>query len=50
MKDEDQLKMKVNDINVTKQERLEPRKYYSEEQLIELFGIGGKKENTQKTK
>ena len=36
--------MKVNDINVTKQERLEPRKYYSEEQLIELFGIGGKKE------
>lgn len=36
--------MKVNDINVTKQERLEPRKYYSEEQLIELFGIGDKKE------
>ena len=35
--------MKVNDINVTKQERLEPRKYYSEEQLIELFGIGDKK-------
>ena len=36
--------MKVNDINVTKQERLEPRKYYSEEQLIELFGIGDKKD------
>jgi len=37
--------MKLNDINnVTKQERLEPRKYYSEEQLVELFGIG-KKDN-----
>ena len=35
--------MKVSDINVTKQERLEPRKYYNEEQLIELFGIGDKK-------
>ena len=35
--------MKVNDINATKQERLELRKHYNEEQLIELFGIGDKK-------
>lgn len=32
--------MKVNDINSNK---LESRKFYSEEELVELFGIGGSK-------
>ena len=42
--------MKLNDINnVTKQERLEPRKYYSEEQLVELFGIGKKDDGVKQS-
>jgi hypothetical protein len=37
--------MKVNDINSNK---LESRKFYSEEELVELFGIGGSKPSTVK--
>ena len=35
--------MKVSDVNTPAVDKIEPRTYYSEEQLSELLGLGKKK-------